>query len=108
LKAFPYSALRQLQFNDLVYNVSADRRAVFAAREGKFMKRGLALPTDVSREGMPNDPSSDADARNFEVVNDTLQPSPPLNLRPAAMDAAGRPFIFRSYMAVYAPDTLHR
>ena len=72
------------------------------------MKRGLALPADVSGEGMPNHPSFDTVARNFEVVSDAFQPSPTLDFRPTAMDATGRPFLFFLYMAVYAPDNLRR
>ena len=72
------------------------------------MERGVALPADVSREGMPNHPSPDAGARNFEVVSDTFQPSPTLDFRPTAMGAAGGPFLFYLYMAVYAPDSLRR
>ena len=65
------------------------------------MERGVALRADVSREGIPNHPSPDACARNLEVVSNAFQPSPTLDFRPIAMGAAGGPFLFYLYAAVY-------
>src|SRR6266849_3213035 len=72
------------------------------------MEGGVALRADVSREGMPNYPSPDAGARNLKVVSNTFQPSPTLDFRPTAMGAAGGPFLFYLYAAVYSPDSLLR
>src|SRR5260370_21068003 len=85
--------LRQLQLNDLIRNVGVDGRSVLARLGGKRMKSLPASPTDVSGERVPHNPSLNADPPQLEVVNNTHQPPPALDLCGAAL-SAGRGSFF--------------
>jgi hypothetical protein len=68
-----YSALRHMQFDDLIENVSAEYVApIFATGGGerRCLSRGLCTDRQTYRwSGLPNYPSPDTVAGDFEIVS---------------------------------------